>query len=190
MHTFLIIASYLCFAVAFVMIALANLHKDRRTAWAAGTSALGASIPVEGLLLQVSNAASSPNSFFVVANITEFAFPLGAKTVDQTNVTMQWESMIPTLKTYGKVSFKVNWVMEEPTHMNALGGGATASGLRALYLANPPALRQWLISYPEAGNPEDAFMAYVTGFAITGKVAGIFEATIELTVNDQSPGIV
>ncbi len=154
------------------------------------TSPLGAAVPVEGMLLQVSNSSSSPNSFFTVANISEFTLPLGAKTVDVTNVGNQWEAMIPTLKTYGKISLKIFWVMEETTHRNSVGGGSTATGLRYLYMANPPALREWQWIYPDGNNSTDAFAAYVTGFSITGKVAGVFEATIELTANDQNPSFV
>lgn len=180
-----IVLSFLALLVWLLM----RMHRHRGIAWATGsTSSLGAAIPVEGLLLQVSNTSSSPNSFFTIANVSEFTLPLGAKTVDVTNVGNTWEAMLPTLKTYGKISMKIFWVMDEPTHENALGGSAVPSGLRALYLAYPPALRQWLFLYPEAENPQDSFMAYVTGFSITGKVAGVFEATIELTANDQNPG--
>jgi hypothetical protein len=153
------------------------------------TSPLGAAIPVEGMLLQVTNG-SSPATAFTVANISEFTLPLGAKTVDVTNVGNQWEAMIPTLKTYGKISLKIFWVMEETTHRNNAGGGAVSTGLRYLYLAYPPILREWQWVYPDGNNSTDAFLAYVTGFSITGKVAGVFEATIELTANDQNPSFV
>ena len=170
----------LIFAASMLMIGMAG----------SSTSPIGAAIPVEGLLLQVSNTSSSPNSFFTVANVSEFTLPLGAKTVDVTNVGNQWEAMIPTLKTYGKITFKIFWVMEETTHRNNAGGGSTATGLRALYLGYPPILREWQFIYPDGNTSTDAFAAYVTGFNITGKVAGVFEATIELTANDQNPSFV
>lgn len=156
----------------------------------ASTSPIGAAIPVEGLLLQVANSSSSPYTLFTVANVADFTLPLGAKTADVTNVGNVWEAMIPTLKTYGKITLKIFWVMEEVTHRNSAGGGAVATGLRYLFLANPPILREWAFMYPDGNNSTDAFLAYVTSFNITGKVAGVFEATIELTANDQNPSFV
>jgi hypothetical protein len=175
-----VLAAIIALAVAFSLLLFGVVT----------TSPLGAAIPVEGLLLQVSNSSSSPNSFFNVANVSEFTLPLGAKTVDVTNVGNQWEAMIPTLKTYGKITLKIFWVMEETTHRNSVGGGATAVGLRYLFLANPPLLREWQFIYPDGNNSTDAFSAYVTGFNITAKVAGVFDATIELTANDQNPSFV
>ncbi len=155
------------------------------------TSPLGPGIGVEGLLLQVANVGSSPAAFFTVANVSEFNLPLGAKTADVTNVGNQWEAMIPTLKQYGKITMKIFWVMEELTHRNSPGsGGSTPVGLRNLYMSNPPALREWQVIYPDGNQSTDAFQAYVTGFAITAKVGGVFEATIELTANDQNPSFV
>lgn len=189
------IAFTLGFPVLILLSLMLWLHWHRGIARAVtSTSPLGAAIPVEGLLLQVANNTSSPLAFFTIANVSEFTLPLGAKTVDVTNVGNAWEAMIPTLNTYGKITLKIFWVMRETTHENAPGQStpsAVATGLRYLYVTrNPPLLRQFNFIYPDGLGSADSFMAYVTGFNITGKVAGVFEATIELTANDQNPTFV
>jgi hypothetical protein len=152
------------------------------------TSSIAAAIAVEGLLLQVSNSGTSPDAFFTICNVSDFTLPMTSKTTDITNVGDKWERMIPTLLSFGKITLKVFWVMEEPTHRNQAGGGAVAVGLRYLWINQ--LLRDWQVIYPDGNNSTDAFSAYVTGFQITGKVAGTFDATIELTANTGGPSLV
>jgi hypothetical protein len=91
-----------------------------------------------------------------------------------------WKRHFPTLHDMGKISFKVFWVMEEPTHNNA-------AGLR--YLMVNSLLRNFAFVYPDGNSATDSFAAYVTGFQITGKVGGVFEASIELS-NSGAPSLV
>ena len=66
-------------------------------------------------------------------------------------------------------------------------GGVVGAGLR--YLLVTSLLRNFAFIYPDGNQSTDAFPAYVTGFAITGKVGGVFEATIELS-NSGAPQLV
>jgi hypothetical protein len=92
---------------------------------------------------------------------------------------------IPTLLQYGKMQLKIFWVMEEITHRNSITG---ARGLRDLMLNR--ILADMQIVYNDGNNSTDAFAAYVTSFSITGKVAGVWEANVELSGNDQTPSFV
>jgi hypothetical protein len=144
------------------------------------TSLIAPAIAVEGLLIQLGNGAS-PEVYTTIANATDFTLPLINETVDVTNVGMSWRARIPTLSDMGKISFKIFWVMTEPTHENAVTG--SVNGLRYMYFNK--VLGQWNIIYPDASI--DNFAAYVTSFSITGKVGGVFEATIELSNSGATP---
>lgn len=150
------------------------------------TSTLGAALPVAGLLLQVDNG-SSPDSFATVANATDLSLPVMSDTVEITNVGDIWKRKIPTLLDMGKISFKLYWIPEEPTHRNSPGGGSVPAGLR--YLLVNKLLRNWQFVYPDGNQSTDAFPAYVTEFAISGKTGNVFEATITLT-NSGAPQLV
>lgn len=144
----------------------------------AGTSAIADHISVAGMLLNVSNSGSSPDSFFTVCNISDFTLPLAATEVLVTNVSDTWVRRVPTLLDMGKVTLKVFWVMEEQTHRNSAGGGGTATGMR--YLFANKLLRDWQAIYPDGNNSTDSFQAYVGTFSITAKVGGVFEASVGL----------
>lgn len=144
----------------------------------AGTSSIADHISVSGLLLNVSNSGSSPDSFFTVANIGDLTVPLAATEVLVTNVSDTWVRRVPTLLDMGKVTLKLFWVMEEPTHRNGAGGGGVATGMRYLFMQK--LLRDWQAIYPDGNNSTDAFQAYVTSFSISAKVGGVFEAACGL----------
>jgi len=150
------------------------------------TSLLGADQPVSGLLLQVGNA-SSPETFQTIANVSDFSLPVVANTVDVTNVGDYWHRRAPTLLDMVKITFKIFWIMEEPTHHNSINGGSIGAGLR--YLLVNKLLRDWQAIYPDGNESTDAWPAFVTSFAITGKVGGVFEASIELS-NSGQPSLV
>src|SRR6185436_13853232 len=152
----------------------------------AATSPIASAIAVEGLLLQVGNN-SSPDTMQTIANVTDVALPVMSEVVDVTNVSDAWRRRFPTLHDMGKISFKIFWVMEEVTHRNSANGGNVGAGLRYLLINNLK--RDYQLVYPDGNNSTDAFPAYVTSFAITGKVAGVFEAAIELS-NDGAPSLV
>lgn len=148
------------------------------------TSAVAAAVAVEGFQLQFGNGAS-PEVFTTVCNVSDFTLPLTGDTVEITNVGDKWKRRISTLLDMGKMSFKVFWTMTEPTHENIVTG--SIRGIRYLFinqiLANVKAI------YPDAGSSTDAFPAYVTSFSISGKVGGVFEATVEL-MNSGPPTMV
>ena len=150
------------------------------------TSPLGAALPVAGLALQVGNG-SSPETMQTIANATDMSLPVMSETVEITNVGDTWKRKIPTLLDMGKITFKVYWMPEEPTHRNSANGGTVGAGLR--YLQANKLLRDWSFVYPDGNNSTDAFPAYVTEFAITGKVGHVFEATITLS-NSGPPQLV
>ena len=146
----------------------------------AGLSGVANGIAVQNFQLQVGNGGS-PEVFTAITNIADYEEPLTAETADVTNVAMTWRARIATLLDMGKIKFKIFWVMEDPTQENAISG--SVRGLRYLYynriLANYKAI------YPDSNSSTDFFPAYVTSFSITGKVGGVFEATIELSNNGQ-----
>lgn len=150
-------------------------------------SLLGPAIAVEGLLLYM-GTGSSPETQAVIANATDLTLPVIAETVDVTNVGNAWRARFPTLHDMGKISFKIFWVMEEPTHRNSGGsGGSVADGLRYCLINN--VLAYFSFEYPDGNGSTDSFPAYVTSFSITAKVGGVFEGTIELS-NSGAPTLV
>jgi hypothetical protein len=130
---------------------------------------------------------SSPETMEPIANATDLTLPIIAETVDVTNVGNNWRARFPTLHDMGKISFKIFWVMEEATHRNSNNGGSIADGLRYCLVNN--ILANFSFVYPDGNDSTDSFAAYVTGFSITGKVGGVFEASIELS-NSGSPTLV
>lgn len=156
------------------------------------TSALGAALPVAGTILQVSNSGSSPDSFFTIANITDLELPWATKEVEVTNIGDSYVRRITTLIDPGKVSFKIFWIPEEPTHRNSAGGGGVATGMR--YLLLNKVLRDFQIIYANSDGTSsgsaDAFSAYVAEFKLTGKTGSVWEASCILLVNTTSPSLV
>jgi len=152
----------------------------------AATSPIASAIAVSGLLLQVGNN-SSPETMQTIANVTDVALPVMSEVVDVTNVSDTWRRRFPTLLDMGKISAKIFWVMEEVTHRNAVNGGLVGAGLR--YLLINRLKRDFQLVYPDGNSSTDAFAAYTTSFAITGKVGGVFEASMEWS-NDNAPSLV
>lgn len=140
------------------------------------TSAIAAAIAVEGLQILMGNGGS-PQLFEAIANVSDFTEPITVNTADVTNVSMKWKSYLATLLDMGKVKFKIFWVMTEPTHQDAIE--AADRGIRFVMIER--ILADWQIVYPDGNDSTDTFSAYVTGFNVTGKVGGVFEADIELS---------
>ncbi len=149
------------------------------------TSQLGAAIAVEGLLLQLGNGAS-PQVFNTISNVKDWSEPNISETTDVTNVGDEFRRRIATLLDLGKVTFKIFWVMTEPTHFNGISAGIT--GIR--YMWRHRTLGAWQAVYPNGVQSVDQFLAYVTSFKVTGKVGDTFEADIELSTNDPAPLLV
>jgi hypothetical protein len=152
----------------------------------ASTSPIASALAVEGLLLQIGNG-SSPETMQTIANATDFSLPVMSDVVDVTNVGDAWHRRFPTLHDMGKISFKVFWIPEEVTHRNAANGGTVGAGLR--YLMINSLKRDFQFVYPDGNSSTDAFPGYVTSFSITGKVGGVFEASVEIS-NDGAPSLV
>lgn len=153
----------------------------------ASTSPIAAQLPVKGLTISV-GTSGSPESFSVIANLTDYSQAMKSTVVMTTNVGDTYARRAPTLIDPGEPSFKIFWIPEETSHRNSAGGGAVAAGLR--YLMLNLLLRDFVVHYPPDANgnsPSDAFSAFVTDFSVTGKTAGVFEATITLGINDQNP---
>lgn len=150
------------------------------------TSALGAAVAVEGTLLQVA-FPGSPENFVTIANVTDLAMPVIAKTVEVTNVGDAWVRRFATLHDMGKITCKIFWVMEEPTHRNSVGSSTVPDGLRYMLINSVQA--DFQIVYPNGpnntavGGSIDAFPAFVTSFAITGKTGDVYNAMIEFSNN-------
>ncbi len=138
------------------------------------TSALGPSVAVEGTLFQIDNGLS-PDSFVTIANVSEIMLPTIQKTVDVTNVGDQWVRTFPTLKDMGKITLKVFWQMADTTH-----NMASPFGLRYCLVAYPAPLRVFKVLYSDVAQSQDVFPAYVTGFAVTGMVGKVWEASVDI----------
>lgn len=138
------------------------------------TSALGASQVFQGTLLQIASSASPP-AWTTIANVEDINLPLTSTLVDVSNSGDTFRRRVQTLLDMGKITFKIFWIMTEPTHENVAGG------LRYIYINR--ILNTFRVAYPDGvGNGSvDSFPAYVSGFSITGKVGGVFEATCELS---------
>lgn len=149
------------------------------------TSAIAASIAIEGMALQIATS-SSPPVFNSVANVQDWNEPNKSETVDVTNVGDKYRRRIATLLDLGICKAKIFWVMTEPTHENAIA--AAIHGLR--YIWQQQELTLFQVVYPMTAQPVDRFYAYVTGFQITGKVGNVFEAEIEFSPNDGAPLLV
>jgi len=151
------------------------------------TSPIASAIAVEGLLLQAGDG-SSPQNFYTLANVQDWNEPNKTETVDVTNVGDEFRRRIATLLDMGQAKFKIFWVMTETTHYNQTNAPPECDGIR--YLWRHRVLTTFRIVYPDGSQSADMFDAYVTGFEITGKVGGVFEASIELSPNDGSPTLV
>lgn len=151
------------------------------------TSQLGASLPITGLTLQV-NTAASPSTPSTIVNVQDYNRAQKSTVVMVTNVGDQFVRRQPTIVDPGAPTFKIFYIPEEPTHRNSVNGGAIAEGL--IYLQIKRLLREWQANYPadlNGNTPSEAYEAFVTDFGLTGKVAGVFEASCSLGISDQSP---
>lgn len=134
-------------------------------------------VSVQGVLLQVGNGGS-PETFVTVSNVTKLTFPNKVTMVKTTNVSNIWMTQIPTTLEIGDLQLDVFWVMEDPT-INS----QSPYGLR--YIFEQRLKKDWQIIYPDGNSSTDAFQAYVSQFAITGQVNGVFTATVTLSGTGQ-----
>lgn len=174
----------MAFTAAFRWLWHKLRHPTLAIAMPTSTSSIAAAIAVEGMVLQIGNG-SSPQVYNSICNVQDWAEPDSSEVVDITNVGDSYRRRIPTLLDLGKMKFKIFWVMTEPTHANSIQGGIT--GLR--YLWRNSILTAFQVVYPVSATQQavDQFAGYITGFSITGKVGGVFEAEVEFTANTGAP---
>jgi hypothetical protein len=132
-------------------------------------SSFGAQLATAGFEIAIGTAASPP-VYTVVANCSDMTLPAKSDTVDVTNFGDSYHRRAATLLDLGKITCKIFWRPEEPTH-------DATTGLRGLWINRTLAPVEFI--YPDGAT--DAFNAYVTGFSVTGKVGGVFEATVEFS---------
>jgi hypothetical protein len=157
---------------------------------AGATSSIAAALPVSGMTLSV-GTAGSPDSQSVIANIEDYNQAMKSTVVMVTNVGDTFVRRQPTLIDPGEVTFKIFWIPLEPSHRNSADSGTVAAGLR--YLLLNKLLRNFEVTYPADPNGNvgvDDYKAFVTDFGVTGKVGGVFEASITLGINDAQPSFV
>jgi len=133
-------------------------------------------------------SAGSPETMSVIANVDNYSQAMKSTIVMTTNVGDSYARRAPTLIDPGAPSFTIFWIPEETSHRNSLNGGIISAGLR--YLMIQKLLRDVQIGYPADANGNtgtDAYKAFVTDFAISGKTADVFRAQITLGINDQNP---
>ncbi len=143
------------------------------------TSPLGHGFDFTGFTLAV-GTGGSPEPYTPIANIQDFNLPATSVVVDDTNSADQFVSRQPTILDLGKITFKIFWFPKETSHYNGSNGApgsGVASGLR--YLWRNKVLVDFQAQYPDGS--VDNFQAYVTDFAITGKVKDKFMANVTLS---------
>lgn len=131
-------------------------------------------VAVQGLQLLIGNGGS-PETFTAIAYVSGYSRSGQTRKVDISNVSDAWMRIIPTLLEAGTVSLEIFWKMHEATHSN------NAAGLRGLWINKT--LTDFQFAFP-GGNGTDAFQAYVTKFSDSGKVADVFRAQIDLSIDD------
>ncbi len=141
------------------------------------TSTLGSSQVFEGTMLQVGTAGSA-GSFVTIANVEDLNIPIKSDKVDVTNVGDHWHRRRPTLNDMGNITFKVFYIMLEPTHDNVSGG--------LIFMLDNQVLADWLVTFSNMGATTYAFPAYVTSFSISSKTGDVWHAATELS-NDGAP---
>ncbi len=151
------------------------------------TSPIAASLPITGFALSV-GTSGSPDTLNIIANMQDYNQAMKSTVVMVENVGDSYVRRQPTIIDPGAPSFKIFWIPEEVSHRNSADSGTVTAGLR--YLMINKLLRQFTAHYPADPNgnsPSDSWLAFVTDFGVTGKVAGVFEAQITLGINDQAP---
>lgn len=141
------------------------------------TSTYGPDLAVAGL--GIYGGTGSPEVSTQIANITDITLPIMCDTIDVTNVGDLWKRHVPTLLDMGKITMKIFYIPKDATH-NATAG--------LIYLMINRLISTFTIVFPD-GQSNWSFPAYVTEFAVTGKVGGAFEATCTLS-NSGAPTLV
>jgi hypothetical protein len=150
-------------------------------------SQIAPSVTSAGFQFGIGNAGS-PETISIVANGHDLAINDKSDVQDVTNFCDTYHRRVPTLNDFGPVTFKIYWVMEEPTHRNSINGGVVAAGLR--YIKAKQLLRDFVMIYPDGNNSTDSFSGYVVDFSITGQVGKVWEAMISIVNGGGTPSLV
>ena len=153
----------------------------------ASVSPIAAQLGVQGIILKVGTAAS-PGTTSFIANMDGYNQAMKSTVIMTTNVGDVFARRFPTIVDPGEVTFAIWYIPNETSHRNADDATGVSAGLR--YLLINRLLRPWEATYPvdpEGYSPTDTYEAFVTSFAVKGKVAGAFQADIALGINDQNP---
>ena len=130
-----------------------------------------AAISAYGVALQLGDGEVT-EAFTTIAEVTDLPSP--APTLGTTDVTPHdgtgWREFIPTLLEMAEFTITVNYVPTETTHLNTDGG--------LLYELTQKRLSNYKIVFPDTGNTEWEFAAYVTAFTPNGPVDGGLEAQV------------
>ena len=101
---------------------------------------------------------ASPEVFTTIAEITNIGGPtLTAGTVDATNMDSpdRYAEFIAGLKDGGEVSFTLNFIPTEATHI-------VTTGFLADFVANPQPLRNYTLLFPDSPATSWTFAAIIT----------------------------
>jgi hypothetical protein len=151
------------------------------------TSPLGAALQVRGLLIKV-GTGSSPETEDTIFNGTDMKLGMKSKIVDVTNFGDTFMRQIPTLLTFGPLTFTVFYQPLDTSHRNSPPVGTVAAGLKYLWINE--VLADWQILYPSASPATDAAAGYVTNFSVDAKTADVFRASVQVDFNDGNPSLV
>jgi len=126
-----------------------------------------------GTLLKIGDASTG----VAVANVTSIEGPgLSTETIDVTAHDSAGGSReeMPTFKSGGEVTLRINYDPSETTHKNAAGG--------LLKLWQDKTLSEFTIVYPTTPATNIEFEGYVTAFAPSAPFDGKLEANVTIKV--------
>jgi predicted secreted protein len=126
-----------------------------------------------GTMLKIGDASTGVE----VANVTSIEGPgLSTETIDVTAHDSAGDTReeVPTFKSGGEVTLRINYDPAETTHKNAAGG--------LLKLWSDKTLSEFTIVYPTTPATNVEFSGYVTAFAPSAPFDGKIEANVTIKV--------
>lgn len=122
-------------------------------------------------------ADGSPSVYADITEIKSFSGPSGsASIIDTTDLLSSSKEKRMGLADEGKIEFKINYVPTNAVHilLRADRASRVIRGFKAIFTDS--GLTAW------------TFNAFVTGFAISGGVDGVVEATVSLEISGSITG--
>jgi Lambda phage tail tube protein, TTP len=136
---------------------------------------MSGAVPGPGFLLQAGDGAT-PENYTTVAEVRDISGPeIKVDTHDVTNQSSPggWAEFVPTIRRPGNVTFPVNYMPTNPTHVKMLTDCVSKT------------LRNWRVTENDGTTNHWSFAGYVTGFKQTAPVAGVLTADVEIAVTGQ-----